>query len=411
MNRNNFMSNQVVQIYSYRWIVLFLFFLTNIISQILWVSFIPVTSLAMKFYGVDAFSIILLSLIFLIVYIPVTFIAAWLIDKFDFKIGASIGSLFMGVFGFLRYFADNNYIFVLIFQIGIAIAQPFLLNTITKLSANWFSETERTTATGISLIATFIGIALGMFITPFIVIFISFRSMLLIYGILALIFGFLFVVFAKNKPPTPPSKELIIDKVFIFQGFRELFSNRNFLILVIVFFLGMGVFNMITTYIELIVIPRGFNSIFAGVLGMLLIIGGILGTIVMAVLSDKLNKRRDIMICSLIIAAISLLIFSISYNELYLMMSSFWFGFGLMGATPIALEYAVDATKPVPEASSNGILMMIGNLGGIVLIIGLEQVKISGDYLPALILQTIILAFCVFLAFFIEEFKVREDLK
>lgn len=411
MNRNNFMSNQVVQIYSYRWIVLFLFFLTNIISQILWVSFIPVTSLAMKFYGVDEFSIILLSLIFLIVYIPVTFIAAWLIDKFDFKIGASIGSLFMGVFGFLRYFADNNYIFVLIFQIGIAIAQPFLLNTITKLSANWFSETERTTATGISLIATFIGIALGMFITPFIVIFISFRSMLLIYGILALIFGFLFVVFAKNKPPTPPSKELIIDKVFIFQGFRELFSNRNFLILVIVFFLGMGVFNMITTYIELIVIPRGFNSIFAGVLGMLLIIGGILGTIVMAVLSDKLNKRRDIMICSLIIAAISLLIFSISYNEFYLMMSSFWFGFGLMGATPIALEYAVDATKPVPEASSNGILMMIGNLGGIVLIIGLEQVKISGDYLPALILQTIILAFCVFLAFFIEEFKVREDLK
>ena len=411
MNRNNFMSNQVVQIYSYRWIVLLLFFFTNIISQILWVSFIPVTSLAMKFYGVDEFSIILLSLIFLIVYIPVTFIAAWLIDKFDFKIGASIGSLFMGVFGFLRYFADNNYIFVLIFQIGIAIAQPFLLNTITKLSANWFSETERTTATGISLIATFIGIALGMFITPFIVIFISFRSMLLIYGILALIFGFLFVVFAKNKPPTPPSKELIIDKVFIFQGFRELFSNRNFLILVIVFFLGMGVFNMITTYIELIVIPRGFNSIFAGVLGMLLIIGGILGTIVMAVLSDKLNKRRDIMICSLIIAAISLLIFSISYNEFYLMMSSFWFGFGLMGATPIALEYAVDATKPVPEASSNGILMMIGNLGGIVLIIGLEQVKISGDYLPALILQTIILAFCVFLAFFIEEFKVREDLK
>jgi len=409
MNRNNFMSNQVVQIYSYRWIVLLLFFFTNIISQILWVSFIPVTTLAMKFYGVDEFSIILLSLIFLIVYIPVTFIAAWLIDKFDFKIGASIGSLFMGVFGFLRYFADNNYIFVLIFQIGIAIAQPFLLNTITKLSANWFSETERTTATGISLIATFIGIALGMFITPFIVILISFRSMLLIYGILALIFGFLFVVFAKNKPPTPPSKELIIDKVFIFQGFRELFSNRNFLILGTVFFLGMGVFNMITTYIELIVIPRGFNSIFAGILGMLLIIGGILGTIVMAVLSDKLNKRKVIMICSLIIAAISLLIFSISYNELYLMMSSFWFGFGLMGATPIALEYAVDATKPVPEASSNGILMMIGNLGGIVLIIGLEQIKISGDYFPALILQTIILAFCVFLAFFVEEFKVRED--
>jgi len=66
----------------------------------------------------------------------------------------------------------------------------------------------------------------------------------------------------------------------MFKGFKLLFSNRNFVILAVIFTLGMGTFNMITTYIELIVIPRGFDSIFAGILGMALLSGGIAGTII-----------------------------------------------------------------------------------------------------------------------------------
>ena len=401
------MSTQDLQVYGYRWIVLLLFFLVNVISNILWTTYAPVTTHAMEFYGVDEFLVIFISLVFLIVYIPITFLATWLIDKYEFKIGASIGAILMGVFGFLRFIAGNNYILALIFSIGIAIAQPFLLNTITKLSANWFPETERTTATGISLIATALGVALGMIMTPILVITLNFGSMLLIYGILALISSIVFVILVKNKPPTPPSSNFVINKIDMFKGFKLLFSNRNFVILAVVFTLGMGTFNMITTYIELIVIPRGFDSIFAGILGMALLSGGIAGTIIMSLLSDKLKHRKSIMILSMIIATVSLLVFSFSYNALLLIISIACFGFGLMGSGPVTLEYAVDVTKPVPEASSNGILMMGGAIGGIIFIIGLENVKFSGDYFPALIIQTVLLALCVVLTFFLEEFKVK----
>ena len=403
------MSTQDLQVYGYRWIVLLLFFLVNVISNILWTTYAPVTTHAMDFYGVDEFLVIFISLVFLIVYIPITFLATWLIDKYEFKIGASIGALLMGVFGFLRFIAGNNYILALIFSIGIAIAQPFLLNTITKLSANWFPETERTTATGISLIATALGVALGMIMTPILVITLNFRSMLFVYGIIALISSIVFVILIKNKPPTPPSSNFVIDKIYMFKGFKLLFSNRNFVILAVIFTLGMGSFNFITTYVELIVIPRGFDSIFAGILGMALLSGGITGTIIMSLLSDKLKHRKSIMILSMIIATVSLLVFSFSYDALLLIISMACFGFGLMGSGPVTLEYAVDATKPVPEASSNGILMMGGAIGGIILIIGLENVKISGDYFPALIIQTVLLAICVVLSFFLEEFKVKED--
>jgi MFS family permease len=403
------MSMQDLHVYGYRWIVLLLFFLVNVISNILWTTYAPVTTHAMEFYGVDEFLVIFISLVFLIVYIPITFLATWLIDKYEFKIGASIGALLMGVFGFLRFIADNNYILALLFSIGIAIAQPFLLNTITKLSANWFPETERTTATGISLIATALGVALGMVMTPILVISLNFRSMLFIYGILALISSIVFVILIKNKPPTPPSSNFVINKIDMFKGFKLLFSNRNFVILAVIFTLGMGTFNFITTYVELIVIPRGFDSIFAGILGMALLSGGILGTIIMSLLSDKLKHRKNIMILSMIIATVSLLAFSFSYNALLLIISMVFFGFGLMGSGPVTLEYAVDATNPVPEASSNGVLMMGGAIGGIILIIGLENVKFSGDYFPALIIQTVLLALCVVLSFFLKEFKVKKE--
>ena len=95
MDKNKIMNTQNIQVYGYRWVVLLLYFFVNLISQVLWSTYAPVTSHAMEFYDVDEFHIILLSLIFLIVYIPVTFLATWLIDKYDFKVGAGIGAIFM----------------------------------------------------------------------------------------------------------------------------------------------------------------------------------------------------------------------------------------------------------------------------------------------------------------------------
>ncbi|MHA1271980.1 MAG: MFS transporter [Promethearchaeota archaeon] len=398
------MSDPEIRVYSYRWIVLLMFILVNITIQILWISFASVTSIAMDYYDVDALSIYLLSMSFMIVYIPITFLASWMIDKFDFKIGAGIGAMLAGVFGFLRMFAGTNFTLVLIFQMGIAIGQPFILNSITKLSANWFPESERTSATGLSLIAGFIGIALGLFITPFIVESMGFFAMLLIYGIISLATGLLFIFLAKDRPPTPPSKVIVEEKVFMFEGMKQLFTNKYFIILLIMYFIGLGIFNTITTYIESIVLPRDFDSTFAGIMGGLMLLGGIVGCIIMSYLSDTFQIRKPLIITSITLATISLLVISFSSDGTLLLLFAFLFGYGIISVAPVALEYAVDITSPVPEASSNGALMMIGQVGGILLILGLEGLKTpSGDYFPALILQTILLAIVLVLTFFLKE--------
>ncbi|MFX0044045.1 MAG: MFS transporter, partial [Candidatus Hodarchaeota archaeon] len=150
------MSKENIEVYGFRWIVLLLFMLVNISLQILWISFAPVRSVAATFYDVDELFIDLLAMSFMVVYIPVTFLSAWMIDKFGFRIGAGIGAIIAGIFGLLRFFAFEDYFLVLLFQIGIGIGQPFILNVVTKLSANWFPDSERTTATGIALISQFL---------------------------------------------------------------------------------------------------------------------------------------------------------------------------------------------------------------------------------------------------------------
>ncbi|MFO7795211.1 MAG: MFS transporter [Promethearchaeati archaeon] len=401
------MSEKEIQVYGYRWVVLLLFFLINIIIQVLWISYAPVINKSIEYYNLnpdDVLLIDLFSLTFMIAYIPITFLASYLLDKYGFKKGASIGAILTGVFGFLRFLAFDNYTLALTFQTGIAIGQPFLLNAITKLSANWFPETEQTTATGISLLSTYIGIALGTVLSSFIVIQWGISEMLLIFGIISLVLAFIFVIFSKDRPPTPPTGEIIEEKVFMFEGIKKLFTNRYFIILFIVFFIGLGIFNTIETYIGKITPDEAL----AGLLGMIIIVGGILGTLIMSILSDKLNMRKLLMIISLLISGVSLFIFSFVSGAL-LLLFGFFFGFGLLGASPIALEYAVDATKPVPEPSSNGLLMMVGQIGGIIFIIGFENFTLNGSYFPALILQAILLLVCLLLAFFLKEFKVRND--
>jgi MFS family permease len=404
------MSKDNIQVYGYRWIVLLLFMLVNITVQILWITFAAVTVPAQAYFGgIDELFIFLLSAIFMIIYIPDTFLASWIIDKYDFKVGCGIGAILTALFGFLRLFAGPDYFLMLIFTIGIAIGQPFIMNSITKLSSNWFPKTERTTATGLGTLSMFIGILLGVLLTPFLIVGNDLSPMLFIYGILSLAVGALFVIFAKSRPPTPSSSEMVSERVLMGEGLKKLFTNKSFLILVFLYFIGLGIFNMITTYIQVILIPKNpleYGDIFAGIVGGIMLLGGILGAIILSALSDKFQKKVIIMIISLAIATISLFAFTFVTDAITLMITAFLFGFGLLGAAPIALEYAVDITKPVPEASSNGMLMMVGQIGGILFILGLADLKLpDGNYLPALLLEAILIAIALVLSFFVKRVK------
>jgi FLVCR family MFS transporter 7 len=398
---------QDIKVYSYRWVVLFVYFIINALMQIQWIAFAPITSEAVAFYKVPAMQIDLLSLIFMIVYLFVSFPASYIIDTWGIRLGIGIGAALMGIFGFMKGFYGANYNMVILAQIGIAVGQPFVLNSVTKVGARWFPLHERATQAGISVLAQFVGIIIAMALTPFLLKAYGMEKMLMIYGIATLAGAIIFLIFNKEQPPTPPCPPGHDERIAVFAGLKHIFRQKDMIYLLIFFFAALGIFNAVTTWIEQIISPRGFTIDQAGIAGALMMIGGIVGASTLPVLSDKMRKRKLFIVIACIGAIPGLAAMTFVTNYWLLLASCTVFGFFLMAGGPVCYQYCAEITYPAPEATSQGLLMLAGQISGIIFIFGMDILTPSGaSKTPAMLVFLTLMVINVFIILKIKESKM-----
>jgi MFS family permease len=389
-------------VYGYRWIVLLVFMFIAAVTQILWITFAPISSLVAGLYAVTELDIALLSLIFMVVYLPVSIPSAYLIDSKGFRYAAGVGAIITAVFAVCRVFAPN-YLLLLIFSAGIAIGQPFVFNSPTKIASRWFPAKERGIATGLGTMAIFLGIMLGLLVTPFAVVGIGFFSTMLGYAIVAVIAAILFLIIAKEHPPSPPEPDEPKEEKMI-TGLRRIIGIKQFLILEVLFFVGMGIFNGVATWIEQILTGRVVDITQAGIVGAIMILGGIIGAVIIPTLSDKYQRRKPFIILSLLLAAPFTFLLAYHPDYTVLLASSFLLGFFLMPALPLGLQTGAEMTKPIPEGTSAGILMIFGQAGGIVLILAMDLANsIFFSFFWAMVLLVALDLLALLISFFLIE--------
>jgi len=363
------------KVYGYRWVMLVVFMFIVAVNQLLWITFASITSDAVKFYRVSDLSIGLLSMIFMIVYIVVSIPASWVIDTYGLRVAVGIGAALTGIFGLMRGLTASSYNLVLVAQIGIAIGQPFILNAVTTVAARWFPVRERATASGLGSLAMYLGIFLGLGLTPFLTIHFQIGGMLIAYGIASVVAALVFFIFARERPATPPCPPEMEVRSLVFDGFKQMFRQRNFILLLVIFFIGLGAFNAITTWIENIIAPRGFSSTQAGTVGMLMIGGGIVGALVVPSLSDRYRRRVPFIILALVGATVGLVGIAYAASYWLLLTASFTLGFFLLSSGPIGFQYGAEVTHPTPEGTSNGLLILMGQISGIIFIFAMDAFK------------------------------------
>jgi MFS family permease len=379
------MSEQY-RVYGYRWVVLGVFMFINLTIQMLWIAYAPITGPAARFYGVTDLQIGLLAMAFMIAFIPLSIPVSWVIDTYGFRLAVSIGAVLMGVLGVVRGLAGANYSLVLWSTVGIAAAQPFLLNAWTKVPANWFSIEERATAVGLVTLANLAGTALGMVLTPILTESLSIPTVQLIYGGLAALSAALFVVLSREKPATPPCPPGMEVRSLMLDGLKHAFTVKAFWLYLAVFFVGMGIFNGVTTWVENIIRPRGFTPTDAGTLGALLLIGGVLGAVIIPPFSDRQHKRRRYLLLGFGLAIPGLVGLTFATAPWLLFLSAFGLGFFLVSTSPIGMQYAAEITQPTPEGTSNGLLQLFGQ-ASVVFVYVMEAMKSAdGAFTPALLL-------------------------
>jgi cyanate permease len=371
------MRQKNFKVYGYRWTMLCVYMFIVAINQLLWITFAPITGDATRYYGVSDLWIGILSMCFMIVYIVVSIPASWVIDKYGIRVGVGIGATFTGIFGLMRGLVTTDYNLLLVSQIGIAIGQPFVLNAITKLAARWFPIEERATAAGLGTLAMYLGILAGMTLTPYLAIGFGIGGMLYIYGIISMTAAIIFLVFAKERPLTAPCRPDQEERYLVFDGLKHTLRTKDFNWLLLIFFIGLGVFNSVTTWIEDILRPRGFSAIQAGITGGLMILGGILGALIIPMLSDYYKKRTPFIIVALAGATVGLAGITFATSYWILLASGMMSGFFLLSAGPIGFQYGAEITYPASEGTSNGLLLLMGQISGIAFIFGMDSFKSS----------------------------------
>jgi MFS family permease len=380
------MTEKSYRLYGYRWVVLAVFMFINLTIQMLWITYAPITGPAAAYYHVTDLQIGLLAMVFMIAFIPLSIPVSWAIDTYGFRLTVGIGAVLMGIFGIVRGVVGTNYTMVLASTIGVAIAQPFLLNSWTKVPAQWFAIEERATAVGLVTLSNLVGTALGMVLTPILIESISIPTIQLIYGAIAAFSAVLFIIFAREKPATPPCPPGQDVRALMLDGLKHALTVKEFWLYLFVSFIGMGIFNGITTWVEAIIRPRGFTPADAGTLGALMLVGGVFGAVAIPPFSDKQHKRQRYLLFGFILAIPGLVGLTFGASLWLLFISAFTMGFFLVSTSPIGMQYAAEITQPTPEGTSNGLIQLFSQ-ASVVFVYIMEALKTKdGAFTPALLL-------------------------
>ena len=212
---------------------------------------------------------------------------------------------------------------------------------------------------------------------------------------MAAVSALLFLGFAREKPATPPCPPQMEARALMFDGLKHALRIRAFWLYLLISFIGLGIFNGITTWIESIVRPRGFNPTDAGTLGALMLVGGIIGAIVIPHFSDKQHKRQRYLLLGILLAIPGMLGLTFGTTFAVLVVSAFSLGFFLVSTFPVGMQYAAEITYPTPEGTSNGLIQLFGQ-ASVVFVYIMEAIKGADNaFTPSLLLATALLIISV----------------
>lgn len=361
-------------VYKYRWIILASIVPIIICTEMFWLTLAPISSLAGEYYNVGSMGISLFSASYMIMYILFTIPASLIIDKYGYRLSLIIGALITAVFGMLRFVFSDNFTLVMLMQFIIAIGQPFLLNISTKVPANWFPVNERSIASGILTMAQYMGFVVAMVLSPILADSFGIPSLYMVFGVIACICALIAILFTKEHPTMPPGPEAEKEDLSI-SSMIKLLKNLNFVYVLIIVFISMGIFNTLLTLIEGILKPRGITMEEAGIVGAAFVIAGVMGAVVLPIISDKIRKRTPLFLIGITLMVPLYLGITFISEFIPVTIVSALAGFTIMGVAPILFQHGAEVAYPVKEGTSFGLILLMGQISGALFVVIFEAIS------------------------------------
>jgi MFS family permease len=352
-----------------------------------------------------------------LVFIPLSIPTGLSIDRWGFRLNVAIGSLILTVFSWLRLTAGMNFGLLLLYQTLAGVGQPFVYNAISKLAGSWFPKGEQTLANGIGTMGQLVGMITALVVGPLMVPDSSFSELqqnMIVFSALVTVSFALFAVLAKERrgvaEERPHSWGSLLGEM------KSVIRMRNIVVLMMLFFVGVGIFSGLIQWTESILSTRGLGSLDAGLLGAALLVSGIVGMVVISYISDKYSMLKRFVTINTLISAVFLFVFCFQTGFAVYAFSAVVVGFFLLSLAPVGLQISLETVGEARSGSAASVVWLASQVGALILIVamsGLSSVSftvggfVSPPWFVSILLTSILALFGFGLSFLLTDTRKK----
>ena len=358
---------------SSRWFVLVTFGLLVATCQLLWLSYAPITSQAHHALGVSEGAIGDLAVVNPLMYVLLAIPAGRWMDR-HFTTAVSAGALLTAAGALLRAVDSSSYGWAIAGQVVVSAGQPLVLNASTKIAARYFPPAERTAAISVASAAQFVGILAATTSGGTLVHGGGLHRVIVLHAVIA-VAAAVAVLLALRVPPAYTT----VAHANAGSALKWLRHDPLMLALAALLFVGVGVFNAAATWLDSILEDFGHPNT-GGHLIALMTVAGVIGAAVLPNVAARRDRRRELLLATTLSTVIVFLAVAAVHDIVFVSCALAVEGFVLLAGLPVVLDWSELDAGPERAATATGLLLLAGNLGGVVLVL-LVQIVIGNAYL------------------------------
>ncbi|MEV5963137.1 MFS transporter [Kribbella sp. NPDC051952] len=341
-----------------RWTAIVGYSLVGAATQLVWLNFAGVTTVAADRYGVSESAIGWLAQVFPLLYVVLAIPCGLILDRW-FRAGLIAGAVLTALGALLRLVGDD-FGWLLAGQIVASIAQPLVLNAVTGITGRYLPARDRPTGIAVGTASIFAGMVIAFLLSAVFTTSESLPTMLWVTAGFCVLAALVLIIALRNQgsfevPPLRPDRSAL----------KVAWSDSLIRRLCFLAIFPFGVFVAMSTFAQALLEPAGVSGGTASVILLVNVIAGVLGSAIIPILVVRRRAESSLLVVSLASTAAACVLLALAPGVVTGFVAITLIGLLLLPALPIVLEL-VERRTGEADGTAAGLIWMAGNLGGLV---------------------------------------------
>jgi len=342
-----------------RWSAIVGYSLVGAATQLVWLNFAGITTVAASRYGVSESAIGWLAQVFPLLYVVLAIPCGLLLDRW-FRGGLLAGAVLTALGAVVRLIGDD-FGWLLAGQILASIAQPLVLNAVTGITGRYLEEKDRPTGIAIGTASIFAGMVIAFLLSAVFTTSSSIPAMLTVSAVFCVLAAIVLAAAIRGPVASHTTAAQRPDRGALAAAWGDPLIRRLCVLAIFPF----GVFVAMSTFAQALLEPAGVSGGTASTILLLQVIAGVIGSATIPILVVRRRAESRLLVVSLAVTAAACVLLALAPGAITGFVAITVIGLLLLPALPIVLEL-VERRTGEAEGTAAGLIWMAGNLGGLV---------------------------------------------